>query len=276
LSLGAAGGVLIAGVDRAVVARAVSLEAVAMFALSGAAYLLAESVMTCAVDAARPALAQALGHGDKAEARELYAKLCRGVASAAPLAALALLAANRAFVGAWAGPKLYGGPALDLWLASSLVVNLWSLPHRAFLSASLQIRPQTLWRLAEGGLNFVLSIALAWRFGIAGVAAGTVLASACTSMWALPRLAAAAGGGPAGRAWSGFGPSLAACAALAPLAWWTRELAGLASFGGAMLAAGAVSLAGAALWWRWGLSRETRLHWQTLARERRAAWQTAV
>ena len=276
LSLGAAAGVLIVGVDRAVVARFVSLEAVTVFSLSAAAFLLAEAMLTSAVDAARPALAQALGARRRDEAARLYLRLVQGVAAAAPLTAVAIFTANRAFVTAWAGADSYGGWRLDACFALALVLNLWSLPHRALLSAALQVRKPALLRLAEGVVNLGLSVALAAQYGIVGVAAGTAIAGALTSLWALPVLAARAGGSSVREPALALARGLALSAALAPVALAVRGLAGAGGYLAAGLAAAAVMAAGAALWWRVGLEAEARLFVRTFVAQRRAAWQATA
>jgi O-antigen/teichoic acid export membrane protein len=276
MSLGALGGVLIAGVDRAVAAGAVSLEAVTVFSLTGASFLLTEAMLTSAVDAARPALGQALGGARRGEAARIYLRLVQGVSFAGPILALALFAANRAFVGAWAGAESYGGGRLDCWFALALLVNLGSLPHRALLSADLRAREATLWRLAEGALNLGLSVALALRFGLTGVAAGTALAAVCTSGWALPRLAARAADIPARRLVRPAAEGLAVAAALAPLAWMLRTATAHTGFAGAALAGAAIAAAGAAAGWRLALPESARRACAALLRERRRAWSAAV
>ncbi len=275
LSAGALAGLLIVGLDRAVVVRLFSLEAVTVYALSGAAFLLAESLLAPGVDAARPALAQALGRGRRDEARLIYLQLVNGVAGAAPAVALGVFAANRAFVVAWTGAESHGGLWLDLWLALALAANLWSLPHRALLSADLRAKPATLWRLGEGALNLALSVALGMRFGLAGVAAGTALAAALTSCWALCRLAAPSAGIPLRTA---FRPLLRAAAlsvAVGPLAFVLRESVG---DGGFLVAAASGSLIGGAalaLWWRTALPAFARRGWASQLRAGRRAWSAA-
>ena len=276
LSLGAAAGVLITGVDRAVVARFVSLEAVTVFALSAAAFLLAETMLTSAVDAARPTLAQALGAERKPEAVQLYVRLVQSVGAAAPLAALSIFAANRAFVGAWAGTASYGGWQLDAFFGLALIVNLLSLPHRAFLSASLRVRRPTLLRLAEGVLNLAVSAALAVRFGVVGAAAGTVVAAALTSLWALPMLAAPVAGVHLQELLSTSLRGIGSVGFLLPLAFAVRSWAGPTGYLAAACAGLTVAVAGAALWWTVGLSREARRQVRSFVLERRATWQGAA
>jgi O-antigen/teichoic acid export membrane protein len=270
LSLGAVAGVLVAGVDRAVVARAVSLQGVTVFALTGAAFLLAEAMVTSILDAARPMLAQAAGGGELREAARLYKTLAETAAAGG------IFAANRAFVGAWAGPELYGGWRLDAWFALALIVNLWSLPHRALLAADLRAREATLWRLAEGALNLALSVALAMRFGLAGVAAGTALAAVFTSWWALPLLAARAAGLSPRAALRPAAAGLALLALSAPVASLARQAAGEAGFLSAALAAGAAAVPAAALWWRIGLPTQLRMLLPARLRPRRRIWSEAV
>ena len=273
MSAGAVAGVMIMGVDRAVVARLISLEAVTVFALSGAAFLLAEGLLAPVVDAARPALAQALGRGRTDEARLIYIQLANGAAGLAPAAALGLFAANRAFVTAWTGADAYGGWELDLWFGSALIVNTWSLPHRALLSAALRAREATLWRLAEGGLNLALSLVLALRYGIEGVAAGTVVAALLTSGWALPRLAAASVQAPVRNALVPAGRALLLLVGLAPFAAWARGAA--SGYLGAAAAAAIVSGAALVLWWKTSLSRRARRAWVMQLREGRRKWSAA-
>jgi O-antigen/teichoic acid export membrane protein len=276
MSLGAVAGVLIAGVDRAVAGRFVSLEAVTVFALTGASFLLLEAMLTSAVDAARPAIGQALGSARRGEAARVYLRLATAAAAAGPVVALALFASNGAFVTAWTGAESYGGWRLDFWFALALVVNLWSLPHRALLSADLRAREATVWRSAEGGLNLVLSIGLALRFGIVGVAAGTAIAAMCTSCWALPCLATRSAGVSALRLAGPILQGMAVSVVLAPLAWVAHHAAMSAGFLGAVLAAAAVSGAGALLWWRLALPAQMRRTWVAVARERRRAWSAAA
>jgi O-antigen/teichoic acid export membrane protein len=64
------------------------------------------------------------------------------------------------------------------------------MPNRMALIVGLRARPQSLIRVAEALLNLCLSILLALRYGLVGIAAATALASALTSCWQLPRLAA--------------------------------------------------------------------------------------
>ena len=257
LTAGSLAGVLIAGVDRIVVAKFLSLEATAAFALTAASFLLLEGLLTRAVDAARPFLAARLGAGRSDEARRLHGPLTMLCLLAGVVAAAAAFAANGSFVAVWAGPENYAGPAVDAFFASNLALHLWILPQRAALTAGWRLRRQVGVRLAEGALNLGLSVALVRPWGLAGVAAGTTLAALATSAWLLPRLAAGVLGGE--RPFAACLPALALAAALAPVAWGARLFAlAVGGWAGPLVAAAAVGGAVTALFllvWPWPVSR---------------------
>lgn len=223
LTAGSLAGFLIAGLDRVVVAKFLSLEATARFALSAAAFLLLEGLLTRAADAARPFLAARLGAGRAADARRLHARLSELCLLGGVAAAAIVFAANAAFVEAWAGPQHYAGAAVDAFFAANLILHLWILPQRAALTAGWRLRRQVGVRLAEGALNVVLSVWLVERWGLAGVAAGTTLAALALSAWVLPRMAARTLGGVA--PFAGWERAAWLAAALAPVAWAARSLA---------------------------------------------------
>lgn len=251
LSLGALAGVMIAGLDRAVAGRMLSLDAVAVLAVSAAVFLLAETLLTQTIDAARPALAQALGEGSRDEAVALYSTMLSAGAAAALIVAAALVAANPAFVAAWTGPGNHGGTMLDLALAAYLVAHVWILPHRAALTASLRVRPQTLVRLLEGALNLGLSIVFVRRFGLPGLLAATALSALLTSCWALPCLAVQElGGASRGAVRRALARNAALGVLLVPAVFAAQALAERAGgLLGAALAASAVAAWGGPLAW---------------------------
>jgi O-antigen/teichoic acid export membrane protein len=188
-SAGAAAGLLISGADRIVAGKLVSLEGVTVLSVTASAYLFAETTLSQLVNNARPALGQLFGEQRREAAGRAYRQLLTGTSGLGLVAASAIWAANEAFVGAWVGPEQYGGALLDALLAVNCVVALAILPSRALLAAHLTVRPQTLARLVEGGLNIVLAVWLTSRLGLPGTALSTSLAALASSFWYLPRLA---------------------------------------------------------------------------------------
>jgi O-antigen/teichoic acid export membrane protein len=187
-SAGAAAGLLISGTDRVVAGKLVSLEAVTVLSVTASAYVFAEATLSQLVNNARPALGQLFGEHRPAAIARAYRQLLAGVTGLGLVAASAIWAANEAFVGAWVGPEHYGGALLDALLGVNCVVALSILPSRAVLAAHLTVRPQTLARLIEGGLNLALTVWLTSRLGLVGAVLSTSLAALATSFWYLPRL----------------------------------------------------------------------------------------
>jgi hypothetical protein len=130
--------------------------------------------------------------------------------------------------------------------------------------------------LAEGVLNLAISTALAVRFGLVGVAAGTAIAAGLTSLWALPLLAAREAGVPAQELLWTCLRGVALPALLLPLALAMRAWAGASGFWEAACAGATVAAAGSALWWRVGLSVEARRQVRAFVLGRRAAWPAAA
>ena len=259
-SVGGLGGLFILATDRAIAAKLVSLEAVAVLYLTSRLYHLAETLLGPIVNSARPGLGELLGQARQEEARRVYGAVDRAGVISACAAAIAVWAGNRAFVTAWVGEQYYGGWMLDAALGVALVANAWVLPKRALLSAAKVVRPQALSRLSEGLLNLLLSILLGRWLGLVGIVASTSLAAAASSCWYLHRLTKRVFGDQRLRE-----PSLTAmrialvCPLLLSIAVLGRWLAtDLGGYGGAGLAMVASGLGAAALLWTWAGNRELR------------------
>lgn len=183
-------GAVIQSIDRIIAVRLISLASVTTLALTGRAYELALLLLTPLTAAAQPAVGQLLGEGKHAAAFDAYKQLSMLSTGAGAVAALSLWSGNAAFVTRWVGAENYGGAVLDAVMMLNLILFSWVMPHRMALIVGLRARPQSLTRVAEVLLNLCLSVLLALRYGLVGIAAATALASALTSGWQLPRLAA--------------------------------------------------------------------------------------
>ncbi len=241
--------VVVYNLDRAVAARVVSFESVTTWTLTGQVYLLAGILIMQMTTTALPGLGQLIGKGDTETAFATYRRLivlCTGISI---VAALSLWAGNKVFVGWWVGPELYGGAWLDAALALNLVVAAWTLSSRTILTAMIMARPQALSRTVEAAINLVLSILLARRVGLVGIAIGTAIAGLLTSCWYIPRLVA----GRFRHTFSELGrhvlvPLILLTLVLLPAAWGLRSLVGM-GIGGALLAMSVVGSLGLVLLW---------------------------
>jgi O-antigen/teichoic acid export membrane protein len=269
---------LIKGLDHAVAAKLISLEAVTVFALTKRPYDIIEVFLAQLVATASPGLGQLAGRASWEKFREAYCRLAVFGTGLAIAAASAVWAANQSFISAWVGSSNYGGWKLDLALALVVVARQWTLPHRATLSASLNVRSQSICGLVEGAVNFALSIVLTLTWGLWGVAASTVLGLLLTSGWYVPRLATRQFPAPAEGFWADAMRRLllhlALCFSVAAgLRWLTR---GHRSYLWAVLNGAVAGLVGLSGFWGVALDEEGRSEARALVARLVAGWRPTV
>ena len=189
-TVGGLAGILIEGMYRVIAAKIISLESVTTLALTGRLYSIAYGLIGQITNTARPVLGQMLGKRDMLATRKVYDRMALFSTGIAICVGLGIMAGNGAFVRWWVGEKNYGGFWLDIAFAINLVVNSWILPNRATLAAGLIIKQNSLSRIAEGIINFGVSVVLGYKFGLAGVVTGTAIACIVSSFWYMPMLTA--------------------------------------------------------------------------------------
>jgi O-antigen/teichoic acid export membrane protein len=251
-------GIALQSLDRLVATRLIALASVTTLTLTGRVYALAVLLLTPLTAAAQPAVGQLLGAGKRAEAFDAYRQLCLLSLGATLIAALALWSGNAAFVTRWVGAENYGGATLDSLMMLNLILFSWSMPHRMALIGALRARPQALTRGAEALLSLGLSVWLAPRYGLPGIAAAMIVAAALTSCWQLPRLVADYFGRSSWEVLRATGaPLILPLCLLAPIAVGLRLF--VAARGGylnALAAMVAVGVCGCMLLWWFGLKAE--------------------
>jgi O-antigen/teichoic acid export membrane protein len=262
LSLSSVGVLIKMNVDKVVTARMLSVADVTTFVLTGRLYAQANSLLGQITNTARPALGQLLGQGDLDRAVQVYRRIFSVSLGSAIIVLMSLWACNAAFVTRWVGARNYGGGALDVALALNVLVYATLLPNRAFMTAAMQVRHQTVVGLVESVLNLSLSIFLARRIGLVGVAASTSLAAALTSLWIIPYLAARTAKRSVTTFWiEDVGPNVLLAGALLPVAVLGHALAGtVGGFPGAAIALMTTGLLGLLLAWFIVLDSKQRQH----------------
>jgi O-antigen/teichoic acid export membrane protein len=251
---------VIQSMDRLIAARLISLASVTTLALTGRTYELAFLLLAPVTFAALPAVGQLIGEGNRAGAFNAYRRLFLLSNGLATVAALSIWSGNAAFVTRWVGAENYGGATLDTVMMLNLIALSWIMPNRMALMVGLRARAQALTRIVEAILNLCLSLLLARRYGLVGIAAATAVAASLTSCWQLPRLAA----DYFGRGFSevlreAVVPLLLPLVALVPLAVLLRFfVAARGGYMSALLAMGTVGACGLFLLWRFAFDREMR------------------
>ncbi|HUI10796.1 MAG TPA: lipopolysaccharide biosynthesis protein [Bacteroidota bacterium] len=250
-SLGGLAGIVIQSLDRIMTAQVVSIEMVTTLTLTGRLYALSGSLLGQITETARPMLGQIFGQRKMDHALRTYRRLFALSTGSAVVAAASMWAANGTFVTRWVGGTNYGGISLDFALALNLILASWILPNRAILTASLNVRPQVVCRMIEGGLNLGLSIVFGRMFGVFGVVFATAIACLVSSWWYMPLLTARMFGRPfRSFIWDDAARVIVLMACLFPIAYLLRQFAmGISGFVGAAFGIVATGLAGFILTW---------------------------
>ena len=260
LAVNAASGVVSLGMDRVVAASVTSFGSVTTLALTDRAYLLAFLLLSQLLLTAQPGLSQIVGAGDFAKSFATYRRMFLLTNGLALVVGLSLWSGNVAFVTNWVGAHNYGGVWLDGALLLALLTNTWAASSRIILNVALRVRRQTLVRVMEALLNLCLSILLGLYYGLTGIVAATVIATALMSGWYVLHLVADYFGLGLGALMRKLaGPLVRPALILLPLAAGMRLFAASSpNYGGALVAGGVVCLCGLGLLWRFAMDDEMR------------------
>ncbi|MCG3148769.1 MAG: hypothetical protein PCFJNLEI_02216 [Verrucomicrobiae bacterium] len=250
-TLGSIAGIAIESLDSLVTAKVVSVATVTTLALTSRLYEFVGSLVYVITETARPMLGQLFGENKLEDAQRTYRHLVALSTGSAVVFALSVWTANCAFVTRWVGAQNYGGLVVDTILGLNLIMHMWVMPNRAVLSANLVVRPQTLARLVEGGVNLGLSIWLGSYWGLRGVLVATFISGILTTVWYLPYLTAQQFQCSFQKVfWKDSAPILLLVICLVPVAILGRYLATqLMGYTGAFVGMAVTGAAGLALMW---------------------------
>jgi O-antigen/teichoic acid export membrane protein len=177
-TIGGLAGILIVNLDRFMVGRFVSLEAVAAFIITGKLYFIAERVHGQVFNVMRPYFGQLHGQSKAEKLSELYHAAFSGSLLLSVLMASTIYLLNRWFISLWVGPEFYIGNTVSFLFALNFVLQSSVLPNRILLASTLFKMPQqNIARVSEGFLNLFFTILFARKWGLAGVLLGSVVAT---------------------------------------------------------------------------------------------------
>lgn len=177
-TIGGLAGIFIVSLDRLMVGRFVSLEAVAAFIITGKLYFIAEKVHGQIFNVMRPYFSQLHGQGNTKMLSELYHIAFSGSLLLSVFMASCVYLINQWFIGWWVGPELYLGATVSFLFALNFVMQSSVLPNRVLLASTLY-KPHfhSLIRLTEGAVNLVATWVLVEIYQESGVLLGSVIAS---------------------------------------------------------------------------------------------------
>jgi O-antigen/teichoic acid export membrane protein len=126
---------------------------------------------------AAPAMSEMHGLGETGSIRGSYLRLLRyGFLLSIPLS-LILWVVHRELVHIWVGNANYAGKAMTLSLALIVFVSAPNAICGTVLTCIGRVRTISFWVMSEGITNLGLSLFLARRFGLQGVAVGTAISA---------------------------------------------------------------------------------------------------
>lgn len=177
-TVGGLAGILIVSLDKFMVGKFVSLEAVTSFIITGKLYIIAQMLHAQLFNVMRPYFGQLHGQAQTGRLAELYHAAFSASLFLSVLMASVIYLLNQWFIGWWVGHDFYLGNTVSFLFALNFVLQSSVLPNRVLLASTLFKMPQqNMSRVIEGLLNLALTIYLARNFGISGVLMGSIIAT---------------------------------------------------------------------------------------------------
>lgn len=164
-------------VDPLVITAFVGLAAVTHYRIAS---VLADQflrVMISTVGVFQPLLSQLHGANDAARIKRTFFLATKISVCIASFICFGLIAWGRPMILRWMGLHYMDAYGPLVVLALAMVVDLWQLPSVNFLYATFKHRFYAFSTLTEGLLNLGISLILVHRYGILGVALGTLVAA---------------------------------------------------------------------------------------------------
>ncbi len=251
--------VVIYQTDNLVVAAGRGLSAAAVYALTSRLPLYAMPLVFAIADSCLPAVIDLCERRRMDRVREAYLQVARLAVGAAFGAALVAVAFNGPFVRLWVGSENYGGSLLTAAFVAILVYRVLMQTSSLVVIGTGRIHGVVWMSIVEAALNLALSIWWVRLYGIAGVAAATIVAGLATSAWYVTRtVASALGIRVTAYLSSTFGRPLVCVAVAAMVAATIRATVSIAGWIDLALAVGVTGATYAAMFYAAGLTRSER------------------
>jgi O-antigen/teichoic acid export membrane protein len=161
--------------DNLVIAQIKGADAVAVYAVPGRMFSMANGVIALLSFSMWPAFAEASARSDRAWIRKGFRRVMIASMGAALVAVTILTIAGNRILALWVGPQMHASHTLLLWFALQGLVLAYMQPIGVLLNGLSQFRLQVKLSIVMAGLNLALSILCVREYGIAGAAMGTVI-----------------------------------------------------------------------------------------------------
>jgi O-antigen/teichoic acid export membrane protein len=251
--------VVIYQTDNLVVAWGRGLAAATTYSLTSRLPLYAMPVIFALADSCLPAAIELCQSGRIDRLRDVYSRVMRLSLAAAVAAAIVAVSYNGPFMRLWVGGQNFGGQLLTLAFALILIYRVAMQSAAMVVIGTGRIRGVVIMSALEAALNLALSIWWVRRFGVAGVAAATLVAGVTTSAWYVTRVVCGElHAGTARYLWNGLGVPIACAAPAAAVAVLARRGLPLATWPELLIAIAATAGVYAATFALAGLTRAER------------------
>lgn len=169
--------------DNLVVGAFVTASAVTFYSIGNTLCRYTQQVIGAMTATFTPAASTYEAAGDTSRLRALYYNGTRATMALALPIVMTLIIRGGSFIGVWMGPQYVrrSGTVLAI-LATSLLFSLQNLTAGAVAFGVEKHKTVAMWAIGEGIANLALSIVLAIKFGIYGVAIGTLVPSLVTNL----------------------------------------------------------------------------------------------
>jgi len=174
-------GVLMWGIDNLVIAGVMGVAFVTAFAIAARLTSLLRGMIAMPFSTSGPTITALNAEGRERSLRRLFFLSTKLALSAAILFSVELVFFGRSFIGLWAGRSVVVDPATFLVLVGILAVNVLQQPAYAFIIATTRHRTFSWLSLSEGVMNLALSWWWVHKWGVLGVALGTLIPHALIS-----------------------------------------------------------------------------------------------
>ncbi len=172
--------------DSAVIGRMLSIALVTPFSVAGRLTSYLKDVVLGLCGPQMPRMSELEGQAKQAELRQLFLRGTKATAVFSLFLGSLLVINGKGLLRLWLGEQYVGVFPLLMVLTVGYVAALAQWPSRNLVYAKGRHRPLGWWTLGEGAANLVLSIYWARKYGLMGVALGTMVPMLATAIFIQP------------------------------------------------------------------------------------------
>ena len=174
-------GVMMWGIDNLVISSVMGVVFVTAFAIASRLTTLLRGVISMPFSTSRPTMTALNAEGKEQSLRRLFYLSTKMALFAAVLFSVELVFFGRDFIALWAGRSVVVDRATFLVLVGILAVNVLEQPAYAFIIATTRHQVFSWLSILEGAANLALSLWWVHKWGVLGVALGTLVPHALIS-----------------------------------------------------------------------------------------------